>query len=88
MVDGSTDAAGTGRRTIAADTTLNPTIIQNFLTNLAANPQTQILNSTQACQYSSGSSSKPEGLRMNATATASQVTSPTTARVPPRSTRP
>ena len=74
VADGSPDAAGTGRRTIASDTSLNPTIIQNFLTNLAANPQTQILNSTQACQYSSGGSSKPEGLRMNATATASQVT--------------
>jgi Tfp pilus assembly protein PilX len=72
--DGSTDAAGTGRRTIAADTSLNPNTVQQFVTNLAANPQTQVLNSTQACQYASGGSSKPEGLRMNATATASQVT--------------
>ena len=71
--DGSGDAAGTGRRTIAADTNLNPTVIQNFLTNLAANPQTQVLNSTQACQYASGSSSKPEGLRMTATGTANSV---------------
>jgi Tfp pilus assembly protein PilX len=74
VVDGSTDAAGTGRRTIAADTSLNPTIIQNFVSNLAANPQTQVLNSTQACQYASGSSSKPEGLRMVSTGTANQVT--------------
>lgn len=69
-----TDAAGIGRRTIAADTTLNPSIITSFLQNLSANPSTQILNSTQACQYSSGSSTKPEGLRMVATGTASQVT--------------
>ena len=72
--DGSGDSAGTGRRTIAADTSLNPTVVQSFLNNLAANPQTQILNSTQACQYSSGGSSKPEGIRMNSTGTANQVT--------------
>ncbi|HKW91111.1 MAG TPA: pilus assembly PilX N-terminal domain-containing protein [Methylomirabilota bacterium] len=72
--DGSGDAAGTGRRTIAADTSLNPTIIQNFLTNLASNPATQIINSTQACQYASGSSTKPEGLRMVSTSTANHVT--------------
>ena len=72
--DGSTDASGTGRRTIASDTNLNPTVIQSFVSNLAANPQTQVLNSTQACQYSSGSSSKPEGLRMVSTGTANQVT--------------
>jgi Tfp pilus assembly protein PilX len=71
-----TDAAGTGRRTIAADNSLNPTVIQSFLTNLAANPQTQIINSTQACQYASGltGSTKPEGLRMSSTGTANQVT--------------
>jgi len=72
--DGSGDAAGTGRRSIASDTSLNPTVVQSFLTNLAANPQTQILNSTQACQYPSGGSTKPEGLRMSATGTANQVT--------------
>ena len=72
--DGSGDAAGTGRRTIASDTSLNPTVIQSFLTNLSANPQTQILNSTQACQYPSGGSTKPEGLQMHATGTANQVT--------------
>jgi hypothetical protein len=48
-------------------------VIQSFLSNLAANPMTQILDSTQACQYSSGSSSKPEGLRMTSTGTANQV---------------
>ncbi len=73
VADGSSDAAGTGRRSIAADASLNPTVIQNFLTNLSANPQTQILSSTQACQYSSGSSSKPEGLRMTSTGTANTV---------------
>lgn len=75
--DGSTDAAGTGRRTIATDislTSLNPTVVQTFLTNLAANPMTQILNSTQTCQYPSGGSGKPEGLRMDATGTANMVT--------------
>lgn len=72
--DGSSDASGFGRRTIAADTSLNPTIINNFVANLAANPQTQVLNSTQGCQFSSGSSSKPEGLRMQSTGTANQVT--------------
>ncbi len=72
--DGSGDAAGTGRRTIASDTSLNPTVIQNFLTNLASNPATQIINSTQACEYASGSSTKPEGLRMVSTGTSNQVT--------------
>ena len=73
----TTGVLTTGLNTIAADTSstaLNPTVIQNFLTNLAANPQTQIINSTQACQYASGGSSKPEGLRMNSTGTASTVT--------------
>jgi len=64
----------TGLNTIAPDTSLSPPIIQSFLTNLASNPGTQIINSTQACQYPSGSSSKPEGLRMVSTGTASQVT--------------
>ena len=69
----TTGALTTGLNTIAADSSLNPTVVQSFLTNLAANPQTQILNSTQTCQYSSGGSSKPEGLRMDSTATAGQV---------------
>jgi len=63
----------TGLATIEEDSSLNPTVIQSFLSNLAANPMTQILDSTQACQYSSGSSSKPEGLRMTSTGTANQV---------------
>jgi hypothetical protein len=64
----------TGLNTIEEDTSLNPTVVQTFLSNLAANPMTQILNSTEACEYSSGGSSKPEGLRMNATGTANVVT--------------
>jgi Tfp pilus assembly protein PilX len=73
--DGSGDSSGTGRRTIAADTTLNPSIIQSFLSNLGSNPGTQILDSTSACQFStgSGSPSKPEGLRMAATSNPSVV---------------
>ena len=70
----STGVVTTGLNTIAEDSALNPAIVQTFLTNLAANPMTQILNSTQACQYSSGSSSKPEGLRMVSTGTPNQVT--------------
>jgi len=67
-----TDAAGTGRRTIAADSSLNPTVMQTFLSNLASNPSTQFLNSTQACAYPSGSG-QPQGLQMAATATANVV---------------
>jgi len=63
----------TGLNTIAPDSSLNPTAIQSFLTNLNANPGIQTLSSTQACQYASGSSSKPEGLRMVSTGTANQV---------------
>jgi Tfp pilus assembly protein PilX len=70
----SPGAVTTGLNTIASDTTLNPAIISNFLKNLAANPTTQILNSTQACQYPSGGSSKPEGLQMAATGTPNHVT--------------
>jgi Tfp pilus assembly protein PilX len=74
--DQSTGVLTTGLNTIAADSALNPTVVQQFLTNLASNPQTQIINSTQACQYASGltGSTKPEGLRMSATGTANQVT--------------
>jgi Tfp pilus assembly protein PilX len=64
----------TGLNTVAADTALNPAIISSFLKNLGANPTTQILNSTQACEYPSGGSSKPEGLQMAATATPNHVT--------------
>ena len=70
----SSSGTTTGLNTIAADTSISPAVVQAFLTNLAGNTQTQIINSTQACQYSSGSSSKPEGLRMVATGTANQVT--------------
>jgi hypothetical protein len=63
----------TGLNTIEEDSALNPGVVQTFLSNLAANPHTQILNSSQACEYSSGSSSKPEGLRMQSTGTANQV---------------
>ncbi len=62
----------TGLNTIAADSSLNPTIIQSFLSNLASNPSTQFLNSTQACAFPA--SGQPQGLRMTATATANQVT--------------
>jgi hypothetical protein len=66
----------TGLNTINQDTTLTPQIIQNFLTNLAANPGTQIIKSTQACQFAAagGDHSKPEGLHMASTGSANTVT--------------
>jgi len=69
-------AAGNGRNTIADDATLSSAMISKFLTNLASNPSTQILNSTMACQYaaSGGAHDKPEGLQMASTATANIVT--------------
>jgi len=72
----STGALTTGHDTIAPDSSLNPTIIQQFMTNLAANPATQIITSTQACQFpsSGGLHNKPEGLRMAATGTENVVT--------------
>jgi Tfp pilus assembly protein PilX len=70
----SSGTTTTGLNTIAADTSMNPSIITSFLQNLSANPSTQVLNSTQACQYPSGSSTKPEGLQMVATTTANLVT--------------
>jgi Tfp pilus assembly protein PilX len=69
----STGALTTGLTTIAPDSGLNPTLMQTFLSNLAANPQTQFLNSTQACAYPSGSG-QPQGLQMASTATVNQVT--------------
>ncbi len=63
----------TGLNTIAPDSALNPSVMQAFLTNLAANPMTQFLNSTQACEFPAGSG-QPQGLRMSSTATANQVT--------------
>jgi Tfp pilus assembly protein PilX len=66
----------TGYNTFNADTTLTPTMISNFMQNLASNPSTQILNSTMACQYpaSGGVHDKPEGIRMASTGTANIVT--------------
>jgi hypothetical protein len=72
-----TDPGGTtGYNTFNADTTLTPTMISNFMQNLASNPSTQILNSTMACQYpaSGGVHDKPEGIRMASTGTANIVT--------------
>ncbi|MGH8951910.1 MAG: pilus assembly PilX family protein [Acidimicrobiia bacterium] len=64
-----------GRDTIANDSTLSMTGIQAFLTNLAANPSTQILMSTQACAFpsSGGSHNKPEGIQMTSTGTPNVV---------------
>jgi hypothetical protein len=72
-----TDPSGTtGYNTFNADTTLTPTMISNFMQNLASNPSTQILNSTMTCQYpaSGGVHDKPEGIRMASTGTANVVT--------------
>jgi Tfp pilus assembly protein PilX len=71
-----TGAAGNGRNTIANDSTLTPALITKFMQNLAANPSTQILNSTMACQYpaAGGDHDKPEGIRMASTGTANIVT--------------
>jgi hypothetical protein len=46
------------------------------LTNLAANPATQIIQSTQACQFPTGSGdhNKPEGLHMASTGSPGVVT--------------
>lgn len=67
---------GTGLSTINGDNALTPAIIQKFLTNLAANPATQIIQSTQACQFAAagGDHSKPEGIHMASTATPNVVT--------------
>ncbi|HMH57479.1 MAG TPA: hypothetical protein VK535_14570 [Gemmatimonadales bacterium] len=71
-----TGAAGNGRNTIADDATLSSAMISKFLSNLASNPSTQILNSTMACQYpaAGGAHDKPEGLQMTGTGTANIVT--------------
>jgi hypothetical protein len=63
-------------KTINADDTLTPEIIQKFVTNLAANPATQIIQSTMACQFAASGSlhDKPEGIRMASTATPNIVT--------------
>ncbi len=58
----------TGLQTIAPDTGLNPSKIQSFLNNVAANPSTQTIQSTQACAFAAGGvpHTKPEGLKMTA----------------------
>jgi hypothetical protein len=73
--DQSTGLATSGLNTIAPDTALSPAILQAFVSNLAANPSTQIIPSTQLCQFPAGGAprSKPEGLRMSATGTAGIV---------------
>ena len=71
-----TGALTTGTSTINGDNTINPAIIQKFLTNLAANPATQIIQSTQACQFpaAGGDHGKPEGIHMASTGTPNIVT--------------
>jgi hypothetical protein len=65
----------TGVNTIASDTGLSPDIMQAFLTNLASNTSTQVIQSNQACAYpaSGGVRNKPEGLRMTSTSSPGQV---------------
>lgn len=69
-------ATGNGRNSIADDATLTQAMITKFMQNLAANPSTQILDSTMACQYPTGGAphDKPEGIRMASTGTANVVT--------------
>lgn len=80
FVNGKNETGGatptTGLNTIQADTTLTEGAIADFMANLAANPQTQIIDSTHACAYpaSGGDRNKPEGLRMTGTGTANVVT--------------
>ncbi len=71
-----TGAAGNGRNTIADDPSLSPALIAKFMSNLASNPSTQILDSTMACQYPApgGVHDKPEGLQMASTGTPNIVT--------------
>ena len=77
-VQGSHQTTGsrtTGLNTIAADSGLTPAAMQAFLTNLAANTSTQIIQSTQTCAHpaTGGAHNKPEGLRMASTGTPGQV---------------
>ena len=79
MVQGRHESTGvltTGLSTINADSTLTPDDIQRFVTNLAANPATQIINSTPTCQFAAagGDHNKPEGIHMASTATPGVVT--------------
>lgn len=71
-----TGATGNGRNSIADDSTLTSSMISKFMQNLAANPSTQILNSTMACQYpaAGGDHDKPEGIKMQSTGTPNIVT--------------
>ena len=66
----------TGHNTINGDSTLTTEHIQKFMANLAANPATQIMMSTQACQFAASGAprDKPEGLRMSSTGTSNIVT--------------
>jgi hypothetical protein len=45
----STGAFTTGLSAIAPDASLNPTVMQNFLTQIVQNPVTTVIQSTQAC---------------------------------------
>ena len=73
--DESTGVLTTGLNTINGDNTLTPAILQKFMTNLAANPATQIIQSNQACAFAAtGSHTKPEGIHMASTATPGVVT--------------
>ena len=80
FVQGRDETSGTGAwtdglNTIDSDGTLTEAIIGKFLANLAANPATQIIQSTQACAFgTSGIHDKPEGLRMTSTAAPGVVT--------------
>jgi Tfp pilus assembly protein PilX len=70
FVQGKNETGGssvtTGHNTMQTDNTLTKSMINDFMANLAANPQTQIIESTHACSYAAGSGdrNKPEGLRM------------------------
>jgi hypothetical protein len=71
----SSSSLTTGLNTIGADSGMSITSLQTFLDNVASNPSTQIVQSTQACAFpASGSHNKPEGLRMNSTSTPNVVT--------------
>jgi Tfp pilus assembly protein PilX len=80
FVQGKNETGGatvtTGYNTMQTDTTLTKSMINDFMANLAANPQTQIIDSTQGCAYPAGGGdrNKPEGLRMTSTGTANVVT--------------
>jgi len=79
MVQGKHESTGvltTGLNTISQDTTLSTDAIKSFLANLAANPATQIIDSTPGCQFAAGGGdhSKPEGIHMASTATPGTVT--------------